>query len=399
MRILFITDSLPYPPFSGDRLRVYSLLRRIAARHEVWLAALIDSADREDGLPHLTELCRGVETAHLRRRHPLAHLPGLIGYALAGRPLELKFQHSVALARRIRAMTADQDFDLVHIEPSSMALYWESLSPASRGKRLLGFHNVTWQQYARLSGIEQGRGDQARAWLHSRMMRRWEPRYAGRFDRCMAVSEEDRRLLLSANPRLHVDVVPNGVDTRALRPLPGAENPCALLFVGKMSSPACTDGALYLCREVLPLLRREAPDAEVWLVGADPPPAVQRLAGEGVYVTGRVDDVTPYYRRCAVSVTPIRAGGGTRLKVLESMALGRPVVSTPVGCEGLEVADGEHLLVADSPAEFAAQAARLLRDKRLSERLAASARRLVEARYDWDLIAERQMQIYAEVVG
>jgi sugar transferase (PEP-CTERM/EpsH1 system associated) len=400
VRILIITDCLPYPPFSGDRLRVYNLLRRIAAQHEVWLATLVDPADREEeSLARLRGLCQMVATARVERRHPLAHLPGLARYALAGKPLELKFQFSAELASRIREMAIAQNFDIVHIEHSHMASYLEALPPGSKSKRLLVFHNVVSQQYSRLSGFMQHRINQVRYRLHGWMMRRWEPRYAGHFDRCVTVSEEDRQQLLHANPHLHIDVIPNGVDTKGLRPLAGAESPLSLIFVGKMSSPACIDGSLYLCREILPLVRREIPDVEVWLVGADPKPEVQGLDGNGVHVTGRVDDVVSYYGRCGVSVVPIRAGGGTRLKILEAMALGRPVVSTSIGCEGLGVIDGEHLLLADNSREFAEQIVRLLRDDVLGRRLTANARSMVEAHYDWDLIAVQQMQIYTEMAG
>ena len=334
----------------------------------------------------------------MRRCHPLVHLPGLPRYALAGRPLELRFEYSKELADRIRHLVSTVGFDVVQIEHSFMALYLETIPPDAQCKRILVFHNVAFDQFNGIFRIERRPITRMRALIHSLMMRRWEPRYAERFDRCIAVSEVDRELLLAANPRLQVDVIPNGVDTQVYQPLPQGSAPPSLLFIGKMSYPPCTDAALYFCREILPGIRHVIGNVETWIVGREPPPEVMRLQGDGVHITGWVDDVVPYYRRAAVCVVPLRAGGGTRLKILEAMALGRAVVSTTVGCEGLDVVDGEHLLIADSPEQFAEKTVRLLTDGALYQAIATNARQLVVTRYDWDAIARQLMQVYAETV-
>jgi len=154
------------------------------------------------------------------------------------------------------------------------------------------------------------------------------------------------------------------------------------------------DAALYFCNQILPQLKRAMGKVQVWIIGANPTPEVLALAGEDVHVTGRVEDVVPFYRRCAVAVVPLRAGGGTRLKILEAMALGRPVVSTTIGCEGLEVIDAEHLLIADSPQQFAEKITLLLTDKNLFNRIVNNARRLVSDKYDWEMIARQLLDIY-----
>jgi glycosyltransferase involved in cell wall biosynthesis len=302
------------------------------------------------------------------------------------------------LVHKIRRLVSAVSFDIVQIHHSEMALYLEALPPDVRCKRILVLHNVAFHQFDRISRVERRPVRKTRAWLHSRGMRRWEPIYAERFDRCIAVSEMDRQRLITANPRVRVDVIPTGVDTRLLQALPQNSASPALLFIGKMSYRPCADAVLYFCHEILPLIRRSVGNVEMWIVGTDPPPEVRRLGGNGVHVTGRVADVIPYYRRSTVCVVPLRAGGGTRLKIFEAMALGRPVVSTTLGCEGLSVTDGDHLLIADSPRQFAEKTVRLLSDRALRQRIAANARRLVANHYDWDVVAEQLMQIYAEMV-
>jgi glycosyltransferase involved in cell wall biosynthesis len=157
------------------------------------------------------------------------------------------------------------------------------------------------------------------------------------------------------------------------------------------------DAVLYFCRDILPIIRRTVPGVELWIVGRDPTPAVRALASDTVHVSGRVDDVVPYYERSAVAIVPLRAGGGTRLKILEAMALGRPVVTTTIGCEGLDVRDNEHVLIADTAESFAARTVQLINSPELWQAIAARARELVVNQYDWDAIAGQMLRLYEEL--
>ena len=169
--------------------------------------------------------------------------------------------------------------------------------------------------------------------------------------------------------------------------LPRPEGPPSLIFIGNMGYRPNEDAILYFCKEILPIVRQRLPDVELWIVGTNPPPSVQALAGPGVHVTGRVPDVREFYERCTVSIVPLRSGSGTRLKILEAMALGRPVVSTSIGCEGLEVVDRRHLMVADAPAGFAQRTIELLENEETRSLMVDDARELAVKRYDWDVIA------------
>ena len=166
-----------------------------------------------------------------------------------------------------------------------------------------------------------------------------------------------------------------------------------------MRSLPCQDAAIWLVRRILPLVRRRLPGVGVSIVGRDPGSAVRALRGDGVEVTGSVPDVVPYYRGATIAVAPLRAGGGSRLKILEAMALGRAVVSTRIGAEGLAVEDGKHLLLADTEEDFAHAVSRLLEDEAARARLAAAARALVVERYDWETIAAGQRRLYAELTA
>lgn len=397
MRVLIINNEIPYPAVSGSTLRVYNLLKRITPYHEVWLAAPQESPEQDAAVAHLRTICAGVETGYLKRRHPIVHLPGLMIYALSGTPLELKFQWLAELAGKIEHLFETVDFDIVQIEHSYMAHYLALVPAELRDHTVLIMHDIGYLQTQRIAEYERKPIRKIRMRIHSRMMARWEPRLFAQFARCVTMSTVDRDHLLAANPDALVDVIPNGVDTRHYQPLPAAEDKQALLFIGSMDYLPCVDATLFFYHEVLPYLWQQIPGVEFWIVGKNPLPEVQRLHGDGVHVTGFVESVVPYYRRCAACVVPLRSGGGTRLKILEALALGRPVVSTTVGCEGLNLVNEEHLLIADTPEAFAAQTALLLTNDALYRRLVTQGRAQVVTGYDWDAIAARLMGVYAEM--
>ncbi len=397
MRILLLTNRIPYPPISGSTLRAYQLLKRIARQHEVWLATNLHNPADAEGVQHLEGLCAGVLTGLLHRRYPIAHIPGMVRYAAAGWPLEHHYNYSYELADKIAQQAQAALFDIVQVEEAPMIHYLLRMPPDTYRHTLLSFYDVRFDQSLRLARIEKHLIKRMRRWLYARMMRRWEPRIAERFDRCIVVSEDDGERLLRANPRLHVTVVPNGVDVQAYQPLPLNTGKPHLLFVGSMDYVPGEDAAVYCATEIFPRVQRTIPDAELWLVGSNPPPRVRALDGGAIHVTGRVPEIVPYYRDTQVALVPVRAGGGTRLKILEAMALNRPVVSTTIGCEGLNVRDGEHLLVADDAGAFADAVISLLTDPNLYQRITANGRARVVEHYDWDAITTQLLAIYEEV--
>ena len=166
-----------------------------------------------------------------------------------------------------------------------------------------------------------------------------------------------------------------------------------------MNYTANADGATFFCQEILPHIRQRRDDIQTWIVGRNPLPEVKALQTDHIHVTGFVDDVVPYYERSTVSVVPLRAGSGIRLKILESMALGRPVVSTTLGCEGIDAVDREHILIADTPEQFSEKTLELLENRALYQRIVSNARRLVVNHYDWDAIADRLMDVYADMMA
>jgi glycosyltransferase involved in cell wall biosynthesis len=310
---------------------------------------------------------------------------------LNGEPPELNASFSEELASEIRRLTDRLDFDIVQIEHGSMGMYLEALPVCLRKRTAWVLHDIDFDKFLRIARIEHRKSAKMRAWLHATMMRRWQPRIASLFGLCVTMSDADRRLLKSTNGSLRVEVSSNGVDTTHYRPLPDESDDADLLFIGNMGYEPNADAAAYFCHDILPFVRAGVPNSKLRIVGINPMPSVLRLQDTGVQVTGSVPDVIPYYKQSKVCVVPLRAGSGTRLKIMEAMPLGRPVVSTSLGCEGLDVVDGEHILIADDNKLFAEHVLKLLRNRELRSKIAANAREFVVAHYDWDVITERLM--------
>ncbi len=397
MRILNITHQLPYPPITGAPLRSFNLLKRVSAEHEVWLVTFINDTTRIEDVSRLKELCADVLLEPSQKLGALARPLELVRFGLRGIPLDLRLYHSDSLSKKINLLASQVDFDIVQIEHSFMARYLESLPTQARAKTTLMLHDVNYLKFDRISRIERRLARKLRLWVYARMMRRWEPEYAQHFDRVFTVSESDKQILTRARPRLAIEVIPNGIDVHEFAQSPITNSTPSLIFVGNMNYPPNVDAISSFCHDSLPIVRQHFPDVELWVVGVNPAAEVRSLSSDVIHVTGKVDDVRPYYRRATVSVVPLRAGGGTRLKILESMAVGRPVVSTAIGCEGLSVRDGEHLLVADDPAEFARRTISLLSDASLRRRITANARALAVARYSWGSIAGKLCRCYEEL--
>jgi polysaccharide biosynthesis protein PslH len=399
MRILCVTTQVPYPLTSGAPLRSYNILRRLAADNEVYLIAFASTEGQRKGLAHLHEFCRMVVTVEPQHLGRLMGLQAAGAAMLRGQPPELGAAFSKELAREISRLTERVEFDVVQIEHGSMGMYVNVLSRQLRKRAVWVLHDIDFDKFRRIARIERRKDKMFRAWLHAKMMRRWQPQFAGLFGLCITMSDFDRELLLAANKSLSVQVSPNGVDTKRYHPLPEEMCSSNILFVGHMGYQPNVDAALYFSHEVLPLIRRRVAGCTLWIVGNSPAASVRHLAGNGVFVTGSVPDVVPYYKRSTVCVVPLRAGSGTRLKILEAMALGRPVVTTAAGCEGLNVIAGEHLLMADDSEGFAEHTVALLMNHDLRTKIAAKARDLVSVSYDWDVITTRLMSAFEELVS
>jgi sugar transferase (PEP-CTERM/EpsH1 system associated) len=386
MRLLWVKSDVLLPLDSGGKLRTWHLLRHVASHHDVTYLGCASLDQPQAEIDGMREVAR---TLHVIRRRntpkgswrfyasAAMHLADPLPYAVG------KYR-SRAFRQRLEALLRDERFDLIVCDFLVPAVNLPRRLPCPS---VIFTHNVEaeiWRRHA-----ETARGRLARLLYrvqHQRMLR-FERHTLARFDGVLAVSDIDRDTFARLYPgtiRRPVEVIPTGVDTRFFGASAGAPGSKSLVFTGSMDWLPNEDAMLFFCNDVLPLIRREEPNVTVSIVGRAPTASVVRLAQiPGVVVTGRVDDVRPHMADAAAYIVPLRIGGGTRLKIFEAMSMGKAIVSTSVGAEGLPVTHGAHLLIADEPRAFADAVVRLLRDVPRRRSIEAAARRLVVEHYDW----------------
>ncbi len=393
--------SFPLPPKSGGRLRVFNLLKHLASRHRVTLLTLADSAeDVARYLPDLERLCARVMVVPWQPGPAALAFRVIRAATLLGTlPLSVLNKRNPALAGALHELLQRETFDAVQIEWIQMAQpVHEADWPMLARRGVLVEHDVAWLPLDRRVGVARG----IARWFwarEARLMRAYEEATWRRFAAVVTMSEDDARHVRPVTDR--VSVVPNGVDVvHYAECLDAKRDDRTLLFVGWFRHDPNVDALRYFLESIYDRVVGRHPDVRVRIVGSHVPRALARLAARwpSIELAGYVEDVRPELARAAVSVVPLRVGGGTRLKILESMAAGTPVVTTTVGCEGLDVEAGRHLLVGDTPEAFAGQVSELLADAERRARIARQARVLVEARYDWSRSVELLERVYGSLV-
>lgn len=391
MRILFLTPDLPLPADQGAKLRNAALLRAAAAHHQVDLVSFSSDPGRTEAPPELSALCGFVKVAAVPESR-----------SLVMRAWNLAFGTSPDLALRLESMeylaalqdaTDGRRYDVVQIEGLEMTPYLaavRSLQP--RAAVIYDAHNAEMTLQRTMWQAEFKNPLRWHAALYSffqwSKLGTYERLTMNDCDMVLSVSEEDAARLRGR--RVEPRVVPNGVDTRMIEfGSPGDQTGSVLFFGGPMGYRPNMDAAGWFIGSVLPRIRRVVPDARFRVVGR----GSERLRGPGVETEGYVEEFEPELRRADALVAPLRMGGGTRFKILEAMAAGTPVVSTSIGLAGIAARHEEHALIADTPDSFADSAARVLVDRDLARKLAANARKLVEARYDWGKITPGYLKL------
>jgi len=396
MRILFLATWFPYPPDNGSKLRVYHLVRALGQAHEVSLLSFAFATARPEDAAPPRQWCQQVDVVAI---DPFAaNWAGALRTFLspspvAARPLPAMRQ---AATRWLQA----QPFDAV-IASTEMTAAYALQSPPAAAKILEEHNSLTRWMHERY-GEQSNAGQRLRCWASWQKTRLYEARLFKQFDLVTMVSVQDQAVCRADLPgyRGRVEVVPNGVDCAHNRPGLAQPQPASLVFNGSLTYSANYDAMRWFLAEVYPRIRTQVPEVTLAITGSTESVNLAGLAlDDSVHLTGFVQDVRLPVAGAAVAVAPIRQGGGTRLKILEAMALGTPVVATTKGAEGLEVVAGEHLLLADTPATFAQATLALLGDADLRARLTVAARRLVEERYDWVQIGRQFVGLVGETVA
>lgn len=398
MKILLLTPQHPYPPYQGTTMRNYYLLLELARRHEVSVLSFLEPDQAPDPGP-LQEVCRWIEWVPAPQRTFGRRLRQLV---TSSRPDMSWRLWTPRFRERLAARLAGETFDVVQIEAIEMAPYLPALEAApaeARPRIIYDAHNAEWllQKRAFLTDWRNPRRwpGAVYSWLQWQRLVRYEADLCRRVDAIFAVSEPDRAALLALDPALDVTVVPNGVELERYAGFDGPAQSFDLVFTGKMDFRPNVDAVLWFGREVWPRIQAQRPATTLAIVGQRPHPRLEALRGRpGVTITGWVEDVRPYIAGAAVYVAPLRIGGGTRLKLLQAMAMGKAIVATTLGAEGFPLQDGRQLCLADDPARFAAAVLGLLNDPARRRALGEAAQGFVRSGYAWESLVPQMEAVY-----
>lgn len=404
MRILFLSQIVPYPPHGGVLQRGYHIIRELAKRHAIHLLAFLhpDVLKTPDEVnaarSALLRYCTEVEFFDLWvKRSRATRLASIFLALFLPHPFSVLAHHSRRFQKRILQLTTTESFDLIHYDTIALAQF----SAGSKARpRVLAHHNIESRLMERRAQFEKTPLARAYLLMQERRLRRYEANQSPKYDVNIVVSEQDSRELKAIRADIRTVLVPNGVDTDYF--LPGEEEAVpSLIYAGGMNMFANRDAVLYFLKEIWPCITLEQSNIRFYALGQDPPPELVRMGRQDsrIVVTGYVDDIRPWVTRAWVYVVPLRVGGGTRLKVLDAMAMGKPVVSTSIGCEGLEVLHNRDILICDEPTGFAQHVLALLADPAQRKRLGASARQTVEHKYSWEMIGQALEKAYREALA
>lgn len=406
MRILFLTQIIPYPPNAGPRVKTWHVLRYLHERgHEVTLASYVRDEERPY-VAKLNEVCTAVHTVPITRSR-VADVGYWLQSHFSGRPFLIERDDLAGMRHLVQRLLAENQFDVVHADQLTMTQFALDAKMGGEAQRpfiIFDAHNATWSIWERMR--------QNAPWflkpvyqLEETRIKRYEGMLVQEFDHTMVVIDPDRALLLAGvkngdvtalNGR--ISSIPIAVDAQVLQPVPRQPGSRNILTLGTLSYPPNADGIRWFLQEIFPLVQQQVPGVSLTVIGKNPPADFVQLAeqsGGAIEVTGYVDDLTPYMAAAALMVVPVRAGSGMRVRLLEAFARAMPTVTTTIGLEGIIAEADKEILLADDPQSFAAATVQLLNDPELQEKLARNGRKLAEARYDWRAVLKQMDAVYA----
>jgi len=409
MEILIIAPFFPYPLRAGGEVRLYHFIRLLSERHRVSLLSPIVEGDQK-WIGALKGLGAQVEAVAVKMPEKAGSLTPQrlirwgprIGKMLRGMPFDVARFYLPRVADRLSSLLQRQSFDVIHQEYMFMGSYLDRLGrKIGRARTVLGEIDLSFVPLYREFQVRRG-VFRAGAYLRYFSMRNYAIKVWNKFDLIVTASETDKGKILRYAPNRKVAVIPNGVDIDYFRPAeeaPAGPSGNELVFVGSLRYSPNVDAVRYFCREILPYVRMRRPEATLTVIGADAPEGLAQELPGFVRLTGYLEDIRPCVTQSAVFVVPLRVGGGTRLKILEAMAMGIPVVSTPVGYEGIDAIPGKDLVAARNPQEFAEGVVGLMEQGERRREIARNGLALVRKNYSWEAIGKKLNRVYEEEVA
>jgi len=398
MKILLTLPGPLFPADTGGKIRSLNIFSRLANRAEIHAVSFADPVSDSVAIPEMKAMFASYTPVFRQeaKKYSGRFYREILTNQLSALPYFLAKCNRADFRSTVEKLTHRKRFDLLFCDflHTAVPLLQFPLQP-----RIVFEHNVEFLLRKRKWEVEK---HPLRKWIYGAEWKKTktiEAKVCRSFDHVLAVSEDDRRTLWNEFAVSHVSTIPTGVDTDFFRPTDDRPKPGHLVFVGSMDWDPNEDGAIWFLREVYPQIHQATPNVSLSIVGRGPSSRLRAIAASqpGVEITGRVPDVRPYLSQAEVVVVPLRVGGGTRIKIPEAMAMAKPVVSTPIGAEGLPFRDGREIRIAEHPEEFAQAVTELLKKPSLRFSMSATARQEVVSNYGWDVVVARVEEILERV--
>jgi len=399
MRLLWLKTELLHPVDKGGKIRTYQMLKHMNGVHEITYLSLAGKYDEPECFDRASEYCaRLIPVGWEQPQKFSARFYRDLAFNLSSDlPYAIQKYHSPAMRRVIARECDARGYDLVVCDFLTPAINYvhDPARPA-----VLFQHNVESNIWRRHYETQANPVKKAFFYSQWQKMYRYERATCRAFNAVIAVSQADRDQMRDEFDLNEVHDVPTGVDTEYFRPQGGQTEPYKLVFTGSMDWMPNEDAIIYFTEKIMPRIARQMPDVTLTVVGRNPSRRLKSIAESNnrITITGGVDDIRPFVDSASAYVVPLRVGGGTRLKIYEAMAMGKPVISTTVGAEGLPIEDGKDLLIADEPEDFVRAVTRLLSDAGLAKRIGKQARTTVCAKFGWEHAADAFMNVCEAIV-
>lgn len=395
MKILMLTPYLPFPDSSGGQIRSYNLIKSLSKKHEITLFSLIKDDSEKKFIPELLKYCTKVKVFK-RSKSPWT-LRNIFLTGFGPYPFLVIRNLSPQEKKAVEEEVDKEKYDLIHAE----TFYVMPHIPETKIPILLVEQTIEYLVYKHYTEGTKNPFLRALLLIDVAKLKYWETKFWKKADGVVAVSESDKKEMMKLVPDLKVDLVPNGVNLSFFkRKTDWKSTAPRILFIANFKWLQNVEAASLLLKEVFPLVHAKKPDAKVWIVGQHIPEEILRYESEDVIIDNLKEDdqegIRNAYFNSSVFVSPLRGPGGTRLKHLASMAARLPLVTTPVGAEGLDATEGKDIIIRNTPEEIAEATLKILNDPKLAERIAASAGELVEKKFGWDKMGEYLESIYDE---
>ncbi len=391
MKILFLANRIPYPPYRGDKLKIYNLARRLCIEHELHLITFTESEDDKQYISELKKIFSQVQTVHLPKwRGAINCLKGI----WSDIPFQVLYFQSKKMEETLRYALQMHTYDAIHVQHLRMSPYLQHQKQLPRILDLPDAFSLYWK---RRQAIDKNSLKIAFEKVEQKRLEKFEA-IINDYPLSLVCSQEDWKYLRAHQPHAALQILPNGVDTTTFK---FAEHDYShghtLLFTGNMDYAPNVDAVTYFVDALLPFIRKQYPDVKLVIAGQRPIKKVRALANEYIIVTGFVKDLSAMYNSASVVISPLRFGAGTQNKVLEAMAMGVPVVCTHIGFEGLGIQDGEGAFMRREPQGFVDTVCELLSSATLRETTGTKGRQTIAEKFDWDVITRQLDQYFKEV--